>query len=282
MIFGSDLFAVFSGLASAACWGAGDFSGGVATKHSNVYTVVIVSQFVGVIFLIAVALLILEPFSAPADMLLGAAAGISGVIGLVALYRGLAVGRMGIVAPVAAVVTAVVPVVFGFFREGLPAPQQLAGFVIALCAVWFISRSGNNERPQVVELGLPLVAGLGFGLFFILIDRMSTGAVVWPLVAARLASIGLLLLFVSLRRQREVLTIRRLPVIALAGILDAGGNAFFTLAAQAGRLDIAAVLASLYPAATICLAWFILREKLVPQQWGGVAAALFAVVLIAS
>jgi drug/metabolite transporter (DMT)-like permease len=278
----AELSAIFSGLASAACWGAGDFSGGVATRRSSVYTVVIISQLVGATCLVGLAWLLLEPFPILSDALYSGAAGISGAIGLVALYHGLASGRMGIIAPVAAVVTAIVPVIFSLFTEGAPASQQLAGFGLALLAVWLISRPTGDTQAQLRDLVLAVVAGLGFGLFFILIDGVSQGAILWPLVAARIASISVLFLVVTFMQRREAPALTQLPIIALAGIFDTGGNAFFVLAAQAGRLDIAAVLSSLYPASTILLARFILKERLSSQQWAGVIAALLAVVLISA
>jgi len=277
----SEFLAIFYGLTSAASWGTGDFSGGLATKRSNVYTVVIISQLAGMVSLIGLAFWLAEPFSTWSDLQLGAAAGIAGVIGLVALYRGLAVSPMGVVAPLAAVVTGVMPVVVGLIIEGLPTLFQLIGFALALVAVWLISR-GNGEvnfRPR--DLGLPVVAGIGFGLFFIFIDRVSAGAVLWPLVAARVASVTLLLVFVAATRQVQIPATGQLPIMILAGIFDTGGNAFFTLAAQLGRLDISAVLSSLYPATTVILAWVILKERLRLTQWFGIALALLAVVLIA-
>lgn len=269
------------GLASSVSWGAGDFSGGVAAKRSGVYSVVFISQLVGAICLAGLALLFAEPVSTPIDLLYGSGAGIAGMIGLVALYRGLAGGYMGVVAPVAAVVGAVVPVFAGIFFEGLPGLQHIAGFGLALVAIWLLSGGNGEARIRMQDLGLPVVAGLGFGLFFILIDRVSDGAVFWPLVAARLASIALLFLFVLLTRQTIKPNVRQLPIIALAGLFDSGGNAFFALAAQLGRLDISAVLSSLYPASTVILAWFILKERLARRQWAGVVAALIAVVIIA-
>lgn len=281
-MFNAELSAIFSGLASAAFWGAGDFSGGVAARRSSVYTVVIVSQLVGAICLVGLAWLLMEPFPAWADTLYSAAAGICGAIGLVALYHGLASGRMGIIAPVAAVVTAIAPVSFSLFVEGAPAMQQLAGFGLALIAVWLISRPNGEAQVQRRDLVLAVTAGLGFGLFFILFDRVSEGAILWPLVAARIASISLLFLVVTLMQRGEAPALAQVPIIALAGIFDTGGNAFFVLAAQAGRLDIAAVLSSLYPASTILLARFILKERLSAQQWAGVAAALLSVALISA
>jgi drug/metabolite transporter (DMT)-like permease len=202
-------------------------------------------------------------------------------LGLVALYTSLAGGRMGIVAPMTAVVTAFFPVIVGIINEGFPSTWQLLGFGIALIAVWFLSRDGSGAAIQARELSLPIAAGLGFGLFFIFIDRVSDSAILWPLVAARIASISMLVVFVTTRRQGKVPARNQLFIIFLAGILDTGGNAFFALATRLGRLDISAVLSSLYPAATVLLAWFILKERLVLQQWVGVVAALAALVLIA-
>jgi drug/metabolite transporter (DMT)-like permease len=253
----------------------------MATRRSSVYTVIIVSQVVGMILLAGLALLWREAWPSAGDLVWAAAAGLAGAVGLLALYSGLAGSRMGIVAPLAAVTSAGLPVIVALFTEGLPRPLQLAGFGLALLAVWFLSHSGGNGRIQLQELILPVTAGIGFALFFILIDRVSEGAVFWPLVAARLASVSVLALFMLIRRKPSKPSRSQLPLMALAGILDSGGNLFFLLAAQAGRLDIAAVLSSLYPASTVFLAWLVLQERLDKRQWWGVAAALVALVLIA-
>jgi drug/metabolite transporter (DMT)-like permease len=275
------LGAVF-GLVAAASWGTGDFSGGLAARRSHAYLVVIVSGTVGLLLLIGLALLLAEPLPSPTDLAWGGAAGIAGAIGLVSMYHGLAVGRMGVVAPVTAVVTATIPLLLGLCLEGIPARQQLLGFGLALVAVWLISRTGDGAGVQMGELRLPLVAGLGFAFFLIVIGRVSETAVLWPLAAARLASTGVLLIVAALVRPSDKPAASQLPLMALAGLFDTGGNAFYALAAQVGRLDTAAVLSSLYPAFTVLLARFLLKERLTHQQWAGVTAALVAVVLIAS
>lgn len=278
----SEFLGVFFGLAAAASWGAGDFGGGLASRRSPAYVVVMASGTVGLLLLVGLALLLAEPLPLPADLAWGFAAGIAGAIGLVALYRGLAGGRMGVVAPVAAVVTASIPLVFGLLLEGVPAAQHLLGFGLALVAVWLISRTGDGARVQVRELVLPLLAGLGFAFFLVAIGRVSQTAVLWPLAAARFTSLGTVLVVAALAGQRQRVEARKLPLMALAGLFDTGGNAFYALAAQAGRLDTAAVLSSLYPAATVLLARFLLKEQMTRMQWIGLIAALLAVMLIAS
>jgi drug/metabolite transporter (DMT)-like permease len=277
----SEVLAIAFGLASAASWGSGDFSGGLATRRGSVYSVVIVSQLVGAAFLIALALTSGEGIPSSVYLILGGVAGVSGAIGLVALYVGLASARMGVVAPMAAVVTATIPILVSFLFEGVPASSQLVGFGTALVAVWMLSGGGDGGAIRARELGLAVTAGLGFGTFFILIDRVSESALLWPLVAARIASIGFLLLLSLARRGWERPDRNLLPLIILAGIFDTGGNTFFALATRMGRLDIAAVLSSLYPAATVLLAWLFLKERLMPRQWMGVVATLAALVLIA-
>ncbi|HLF87853.1 MAG TPA: DMT family transporter [Anaerolineales bacterium] len=282
--------AIVFGLLSAASWGAGDFIGGFASRKLSAFLVVIVSQASGLIMLIGAVLIFAEPIPAGRDLFIGAAAGISGVIGLLALYQGMAVGRIGVVAPLSAVVTAIVPVVFGMLLEGWPGSKVVVGFVFALIAVWLVSQGEEDDIQPGVKIGstalrYALVAGLGFGVFFILLDQISTGAVYWPIVAARSASITFVSLVVFLRsswRSPSSVAFGKITALILfGGILDAGGNVFFALATQAGRLDISSVLASLYPAGTVFLAWLILRERLAWLQWLGVVAALIAVGLVA-
>lgn len=277
-----ELFPVVFGLLSAVSWGAGDFSGGLATRRASVYSVVIGSQLVGATLLIGLALAFRETLPPAGDLAWGAAAGAFGSVGLLALYRGLASGRMGLVAPLSAVLAAALPVVVAAFTQGWPDAFQFSGFGFALASVWLLSKPEGSLSFRLNELTLPLIAGLGFGLFFVLMDRANERAVFWPIVAARAASLGLLGGVVLFNRQPALPARRLWALTALAGMLDAGGNAFFTLAAQTGRLDVAAVLSSLYPASTVALAALVLRERLNTGQWLGVGAALLAIVLIAS
>ena len=280
-MIGSEFLALSYGLASAAAWGAGDFSGGLATKRNNVYSVILIAHLISGVLLVGLALLMGEPLPTWGDWWLGGLAGFFGMLGLMALYHGLASGRMGIVAPVGAVTTASLPIAVSFFLEGAPTSIQQLGFVVALGAVWLLAGMGGSAAIKVNELGLAVAAGLGFALFYIVIDQVSQDSVLWPLVSGRIVTTLSLLSFVSATSQWSKPALHHLPVIAFSGIFDTAGNVFFVLAAQAGRLDIASVISSLYPAITVLLAWVILKERLIKQQWLGVVAAMIALALIA-
>jgi drug/metabolite transporter (DMT)-like permease len=275
----SALATVVFGLLASLSWGSGDFSGGLASRRATASSVVIAAYAAGFALLIGLALVWREHFPSGMDMLWGGLAGVVGAIGLIAFYSALSIGRMGIAAPVSAVLTAALPVIFSAFTEGLPGPLQFVGFVLALLAITLISRPEPAKgRPE--GIGLALLAGCGFGCFFILISRVSHNATFWPLAVARFTSVLFLLVFVGTRRQPVLPGRKVIPLVLLAGILDAIGNAFFVLAAHSGRLDVASVLSSLYPAATVLLAALLLRERVTRVQGIGILLALLAVPLI--
>ncbi|WP_292466552.1 DMT family transporter [Methanolobus sp.] len=269
------------GLAAAACWGAGDFSGGIATKRSGVLIVAIISHILEIVILISAALLFTENVPPTTDFLWGAIAGLAGGIGILALYHALSIEKMGIVAPITAVLSAIVPMTYGIITEGLPTTSQLIGFLFAFIGVWMISREENNPKIELEKLKLPIIAGLGFGLFMILIDQVQSSSVFWPLVGARMATIPTFILVASYKKQIKIPNLKFLPLIALASLLDTSGTVFYVLASKTGRLDIAAILTSMYPAITVLLAWVLLKERLKNRQWVGVFAVMVAVVLIA-
>lgn len=274
------LSVIIFGLTSAISWGAGDFSGGLASKRTSAYTVVVGSQFVSLALLVLVAILVPERSLTGQDIFLSGIAGIFGAAGLVALYAGLARGPMGLVAPVTAVVGAIVPVVVSLFKEGLPEIWVIFGFAFALAAVWMISQGNSGSKFTFADLRLPIFSGLGFGIFYVLIGQVSENAILWSLVSARSASIIVILGIGLLTRAIEKPGLNQIPIIALAGIFDTSGNVFYALATRLGRLDIAAILSSLYPAVTVLLAWIILKERLSQRQWVSVLLALVALILI--
>lgn len=278
----SDLpfMSILYGLLSALCWGAGDFSGGLATRRAHVYSVIIAGDLVGALLLVVLAWAVGEPLPTAMDLVWGTLAGIGGVIGLIGLYRALAAGQMGIASPLSAVIAAALPVIVAAIFEGAPTALQFVGFLLALVAIWLISQSGE-VRLRLQDFGLPALAGIGFAAFFILYDRVSPGSILYPLVAARVIAV-ILLLVVALRGRQPILPSSNvLSLILLVGAADMGGNAFYGLSTQAGRLDVAAVMASLYPAATVWLAWWVLKERFTTLQKVGIVIALGAIALIA-
>jgi drug/metabolite transporter (DMT)-like permease len=271
------------GLASAASWGAGDFSGGLATRRTAVLPVAVVSQGAAFAILLGVAFVRYEPIPALHTLAWGSAAGLCGVVGIASLYRALAVGVMGIAAPVSGVLAAAFPVAFAAFTQGLPTAWQITGFGLAMAGVWLVSRPQGTVRTG--GLGLAVLSGIGFGGFYILISRAQAASVFWPLAASKATSLGAVAAAsaIAARTRPDAFApppVGLLPLMLASGVLDAGGNVFFVLAEHAGRLDVASVLASLYPASTVMLARVVLRERLSPTQAMGVAAVLTAIPLI--
>jgi drug/metabolite transporter (DMT)-like permease len=274
-----ELSAVFFGLISAVTWGAGDFSGGMAVKRTNPYGAVIAAHAISLVLLVALGVVIGEPVPPLRDWLWGGAAGIGGGIGLALLYSALASGQMSVAAPVSALVAAALPVLVGVFSEGLPGWGVLIGFGLALAAVWLIS-GGVGLEFQPEKLRLPVIAGVCFGAFFIFIHEGSSQSILWPLAATRIASITSLLLFSIVTRQPWIPTRDSWIPIIISSLLDTAGNTFYAMSARMGRMDVAAVLGSLYPGSTVLLAWFILKERVSRMQMMGILVALAAIVLI--
>ncbi|HEY0071558.1 MAG TPA: DMT family transporter [Chloroflexia bacterium] len=282
MTIGAEALAVVYGLASALTWGAGDFTGGLATRRANPYSIVAVSQGVGLLLLLGLALLLGEPLPPQIDLVWGALAGLMGAVAVLLLYRALAMGQMGIAAPITAVLAAIAPVIFSAFTEGAPSAMQLAGFAVAVLGVWLLSRpSGPLGSPR--GIGVAVLAGVAIGAFLILLQQAGTTALYWPLVSARVAALAMMVPLALLNRRAGAFPGPRvLPLPVMSGVMDAAGNAFFVLAAQVGRLDVATVMSSLYPASTILLAAVILKERVTRLQVAGIVAALAAIALIAS
>jgi len=268
-------------LLSAASWGAGDFSGGIAAKKANVFRIIALAHAFGLVSMLLMAWLVRESIPPRADLIWGAIAGLAGAFGIAALYKGLAIGRMGIIAPVAAVITAVLPVLIGIRSQGLPPAIQLAGFALALVSIWLVARP-DGEVDTHRGLGLAILAGISFGLFLVAGKQAGLHAVFWPMVAARAASVVVmsaisLMVVTDPRPLRAALT----PII-LSGLLDSAGNALFLAATRHGRLDVASVLASLYPASTVILARVVLKERISRTQSAGIVGALIAIALISA
>ena len=266
-------------VATAGVWGAGDFAGGIATLRANVFRVVAAAHACGLVLMLTLAWLTREPVPPLSSLYWGVVAGVAGAFGVAALYQGLAIGRMGMVAPVASVLTAILPVLVGIRSEGTPGGLQLTGFALALVSVWFVARpDGNIDSHR--GLGLAVLAGVMFGLFLVAGRQAGHHGIFWPLVAARVASTLLMLIIVAFSsHDSRPLRLALVPIL-LSGLFDSGANALFIAATRHGRLDVAAVLSSLYPASTVILARVLLKQRTSAMQNAGIVGALVAVALI--
>jgi drug/metabolite transporter (DMT)-like permease len=280
------LLSIIYGIASAATWGAADFIGGLASKRTSPYRVLFLAEIAGLIPFVALALLTREPIPSTLDLLWGAISSLIGLAGLTILYRALADGKMTIAAPVSALFAALIPVIFGFFTLGAPSLTTLIGFGLAFLAVWLISQTDLSDWRFLLrgpgslrDLCLPLLSGLFFGLYFIVIHRATLNAFFWPLVAARFAGFAAFGLYALLTRQPAMPPRDVWGFCIINGVIDIGGNAFYILSAQTGRMDVAAVLGALYPASTVLLAWIFLKERISWIQAFGVFLAFAAIVL---
>lgn len=295
------------GLAAALTYGCGDFIGGLASRRAGALRVVVLSHAVGlVLILIALPLWRGDGFAAPV-LGWGAAAGGAGGVGVVLLYRGLARGRMSVVAPITAVIAAAVPVVYGIARGERPGVLALVGVVVAFAAVILVSSSAaeheDDRTPEVAAApGFPALpnvraavpqplrspgiadaigSGLAFGAFFVFFAQAGTASGLWPLVGVRLGSLGLVALSAAVLRRGLRPPPGTWPLIVAAGTLDLVANLLYLLATGRGLLSLVAVLTSLYPASTVVLARVVLAERFTPAQTVGLGLAALGAVLIA-
>jgi drug/metabolite transporter (DMT)-like permease len=267
------------GLAAAVAWGAGDFGGGLASRRAPLYGVVLVSQATGMLLSGAGAVALGETVPGPTDILVCFVAGILGASGITMLYRGLAIGRMGIVAPVTGVLAAVIPVIAGFLTEGLPHPIVVVGIVIAVVAVVLVSRvAGETGGPS--GLREALIAGTTIGFFGVAIAQLSEGNVLSALTLIRLFQGVLVVAAVVVTRAVWRPGGSILPALVVIGVLDTLGNAFYLIAVQTGQLAIASVLSAMYPVMTIILAAIVLREPITRGHTVGIILAAIAIALI--
>jgi drug/metabolite transporter (DMT)-like permease len=271
--------AIFLGLSAGLSWGISDFFGGLASRRGRVAVCVALSQIVGTLILAMVLLARMEGPPPARELALGLAAGCFGGMGLVAFYRGLAIGTMSLVAPVAAM-GAVIPVGSGLARGERPGALVALGVVLALVAAILVSRTGEAHSRR--GLGHASVAAVGFGLFFALLAPAAETDALWATGAARCASVPLVaalaLAFGGGVRPRE----GQVALIAGAGVLDVTANVLYAMGTQRGLTSVVAVLGSLYPVATVVLARSLLDERLGRAQMTGVAVALTGVALIAA
>jgi drug/metabolite transporter (DMT)-like permease len=276
-------------LASALAYGVGDFFGGLSARRLPSAAVVLRTHAAGLAALVFLLPLAGAATPAEGDLALGAAGGIAGGTGVLLFYWLMARGAMSIVAPITAVLSAVVPVVVGLGGGERPSAIGLVGIPLALAAVALLAREPGGEGEagglSPLQLAAALGAGLGFGLYFVALDLANDQAGLWPVVSGRVASVtlfGLITLASTTARVGDGRARRgALPVmLAACGLLDAWANALFLLATHHGMLTLVAVIGALYPASTVLLARAVLGERLGRPQLGGVLLAGAAVTLV--
>jgi len=265
-------------LGAVFVWGTSDFLGGYAARRSNAFLFTTVVHASGLLFMLGVAVASHSPFPSSAGIAWTLAAGFSGGAGLAIFYRALASGRMGLVAPVAAVLSAAIPTVFGMFTEGVPRTLQVVGFVFAACGIWLISRAEDGSRPE--GIGSAVFAGLCFAGYYLFTKQAGDNSPVWLSALSRAASFVVTSLIVLVVGNYQI-TRQGVGIGVVAGILDISGSVMYIRAAQTGRLDAAVVISSLYPAITVLLARVFLKEQFTRWRVVGMFAALLAVPLIA-
>ncbi len=269
------------GLLAAVGYGAADFVGGLGGRRTRPGVVAVLSQAFGLVAG-ALAVLVVPGVGLTVPVLLwGALGGVGSGIGNASLYRGLARGRMGVVAPLSAIATAAVPALIGIVLGERLTALAVIGVVLALPAIALVSGFSPSASPRAVEVGWGFLAGGGFALLFVALDLAGTGSGAWPIVPGQAVAV-VVSLAMSRADLREGPAAWRpaLPAGALAGLLAQTANLLFLAATGAGQLAVVAVLTALYPAVTVVLAAVLLRERIDRYQLGGLACAAVAVTLI--
>jgi drug/metabolite transporter (DMT)-like permease len=284
-------------LAAAVSYGVSDFAGGVLTRRAHVFVVFLLSQLASFALLVAAVALWADAISWP-GVGWGAAAGLAGVVGTSLLYQGLAIGRMSVVAPITAVLGAGLPVLFGLALGERPGPVAWAGIVAGLVAVVVITRAPEPPATQpaasppdalAVQAGArarqaiicAVGAGVGFGLFFVLLERSPADSGLWPMLGTRVSLVGVLSLLVAVRGLSVRVPARMGWSLLGLGVVNTMADLLFLLATRTGLLSLVAVITSMYPAVTVGLAWQVLGERIARRQAAGLVIAAVSVALIA-
>jgi len=269
-------------LAASLSWGLADFCGGLGSRRTQLIWVLLISQTVG-LALVGTMYLVTRPHApAGSDYAWGVFAGVGGIVGLAAFYRGLAVGAMGIVGPIAAT-GAVVPVVYGVVRGERPAALQALGIAVAVIGVVAASLEPLSEgvgRKLATGVGFALIAAFGFGCSILGLNRVSQAGVVWGTLTLRLTVVPILLLVALVVRPSTARLRPVLPLLVAVGLFDTGANLLYGASARHGLISVVSVLASLYPVVLLGLAYLLLHERISRPQLAGVALALAGVALI--
>jgi len=268
-------------LLAAATWGGSDFAGGSGARRASTLLVTASGQIVSLAALLLICFFLRLTLPGTSYLVYAAIGGFEGAIALAVFYRSLSMGAMGLTAALTGLMTALIPVLFELIHSGWPSTVTVVGLTIGLAAIWLISHAPATEGAGTSRRALLLgaSAGIGFGAQLILFKAAAAGGVLWALTAGRIAGVAAILLVIVIAPPKGPW--RGFWVAGVvSGSLDAIGNLFYMMASQLGRLDVAAVICSLYPAGTILLAGILLRERPTRRQVAGMGLALAAVALL--
>ncbi|MEA2347382.1 MAG: hypothetical protein QOG62_1169 [Thermoleophilaceae bacterium] len=283
------MLAAVLALTSSAAWGTGDFFGGLVSRRRHVLAVLVISQGTGLVLIGALLAIRGIDASAGPRLWFAAIAGTVGVIGLGAFYRGLAIGAMGVVAPISGTAAAI-PVVVGLVLGERPGPIQWAGIVIAIIGVVLVARESTPERdaetgdrpPIAAGVGLALIAAVGFGAFLALMGFAADPDPLLATLVSRSASVSMLVLVALLIRPDMRVGRGDGALIVMVGCFDLTANAIYAIATTLGLLSVVSVLGSLYPMITVLLAAIFLHERISLHQRVGSALAIGGAVMLAA
>ncbi|MGA2388374.1 MAG: DMT family transporter [Candidatus Sulfotelmatobacter sp.] len=268
------------GVAAVFAWGTSDFLGGYATRRANAFLLTVFVNIGGLVLVGTLASASHAIFPSPRSAAWVLAGGISGGAALGIFYRALSSGRMGLTAPVAAVVGAAIPTVFSMFTEGIPGRIPLMGFFFAAVGLWLITRAEEGTSPD--GIGLALLAGVGFAGFYLCVRQAGDCSAWWIATFTRTGGLIVTGMIVLAQRKFSDITSAGVRWGLFTGCVDSLGTILFVRASQTGRLDEAVVISSLYPAVTVLLARVFLQEHFTRWRFVGLLAALAAVPMIAS
>lgn len=267
-------------LTAVGVWGTSDFLGGLGARRANAFLFTAIVHVSGMLVMGALALISHAPFPGIVSLAWSLLAGAVGGLALVFFYRALSRGNMGLIAPVAAVLSAAIPSIVTALAEGFPGTRQVLGFILAGIGVGLISRTeGAAGRPE--GLGVAVMAGIGFAGFYLCTRQAGNASALWVATCSRSASFLVTGLIVLFGRHLSRVPASVLAIALVVGILDISGSVAFVRAEQIGRLDAAVILSSLYPAVTVVLARIFLHEHFSRARTIGMVAALAAVPMIA-
>jgi drug/metabolite transporter (DMT)-like permease len=276
------VLAIALGLAASLSWGVADFFGGIQSRRMPVVAVVLGSQLAGLVLVAAVVAARGEGMPGGDFVVYAALSSVGGIVGLTAFYKALSIGAMGVVAPLSST-AAVIPLVVGLATGDRPSALQGAGVAVAIAGVLLASREAGEHGGSVSKgAGLALVSAVGFGCFFLAIDKASDSDVLWAVCVNRTVSVCLLGLALLATRPTLGLHPADMRMLALVGVLDILANGLFALAATKGLVSVVSVLASLYPVITVLLARVVLKERLRGVQRLGAVLALAGAALISA